>query len=108
MPPMKIEEFRSWIRKKYNGTVRVITDGTDKASEEGRTYCREFLFYMVFGKKIYYNTRINVKSKAKKQYLHDSRFMIKLRNNEWYLINYKAAMKYTDVFVNCVMEDMLK
>lgn len=104
MPPMKIEEFRSWIRKKYNGTVRIITDGTDKASEEGHTYCREFLFYMVFGKKIYYNTRTKVKDKAK----HDSRFMIELRNNEWYLIDYKAAMKYTDVFVNCVVEDMLK
>ena len=104
MPPMKIEEFRSWIRKKYNGTVRIITDGTDKASEEGRTYCREFWFYMVFGKKIYYNTRTKVKDKAK----HDSRFMIELRNNEWYLIDYKAAMKYTDVFVNCVVEDMLK
>ena len=105
---MKIEEFRSWIRKKYNGTVRIITDGTDKASEEGRTYCREFLFYMVFGKKIYYNTRINVKGKTKKQYLHDSRFIIELRNDKWYLKNYEAAKKYVDFFVKCVLEDILK
>ena len=106
---MKTEEFRSWIRKRYGGVVRIITDGTDKASEEGHSYCREFLFYAIFdGKKIYYNTRMNVSGKRRKQYLHDSRFLIELRNGEWYLINYEAAKKYADVFVNCVIEDMLK
>ena len=105
---MKVEEFRSWIKNRYGEVVHIITDGTDKASEEGRVYYREFLFYVIFGKKIYYNTRMNVKGKAKRQYLSNSRFMIKLRNGEWYLVNHKAAKKYVDVFVNCVIEDILK
>lgn len=109
MPPMKTEEFRSWIRKRYGGVVRIITDGTDKASEEGHAYIREFLFYAIFdGKKIYYNTRMSISNKKKKQYLCDSRFMIELKNGEWYLVNHDAAKKYADVFVNCVIEDMLK
>ena len=108
MPPMKTEEFRSWIKKRYGGMVRILTDGTDKASEEGHIYCREFLFYMVIGINIYYNTRINVKRKTKKQYLRNSRFMIELQNGEWYLKNHIEAKKYVDIFVNCVLEETLK
>ena len=31
---MKIEEFRSWIKKRYGNFIRIVSDGTDKASDE--------------------------------------------------------------------------
>ena len=105
---MKTEEFRSWVRKKYNNFVRILTDGTDKASEEGHTYYREFLFYVIFDTKIYYNTRIKLKNKKKEQHLHNSRFMIELQNGEWYLVNHEEAKKYVDDFVNCIIGELLK
>lgn len=109
MPPMKIEEFRSWIKKRYGGVVRLLTDGTDKASEEGHTYFRQFLFVVVINnKKIYYSSTMPVKGKLNKQYLHDSRFIIELHNDEWYLKNHEAVKKYVDFFVAKVIEEILK
>lgn len=105
---MKIEEFRSWIKKRYGNFIRIVSDGTDKASDEGHVYLRQWLVVAIVGTKLYYNSTIKVKGKAKKQYLHYSRFMMELRNNEWYLINYEEAKKYVKFFVKEVLEDMLK
>lgn len=105
---MKVKEFRSWLKKRYGGMIRIVTDGTDKASTDGHIYARQFLFCALIGQKIYYNNLVKVKGKTKKQYLYNSRFMIKLQNDEWYLVNYNEAKKYVEYFVNCVLEDMLK
>ena len=105
---MKIEEFRFWIKKRYGNFIRIVSDGTDKASDEGHIYLRQWLVVAIVGTKLYYNSTMKVKGKAKKQYLHYSRFMIELRNGVWYLKNHEVAKKYINVFVNCVLEELLR
>ena len=105
---MKIEEFRSWIKKRYGNFIRIVSDGTDKASDEGHVYLIQWLVVAIVGTKLYYNSTVKVKSKSKKQYLHSSRFMMELRNDGWYLINHEEAKKYVRFFVKTVLEDMLK
>lgn len=108
MPPMKIEEFRSWMEKRYGGMVRFLDDGTGKSSEDGHTYFRQWIIALGGRIDCYTNITLRVGGKRKKTYLYDSRFIMRLSGGVWYLNNFESAKRYVDFFVDCALGEMLK
>jgi len=103
---MKIEEFRSLVKKRYGGYIKIIDDGTDKYSEDGHCYFRQIGLITADG--LYSNYTIKPKKKKDKILLHDSRFFLSLSGGIWYIKNYVAAENYVDLFAKCVLEEILK